>query len=179
MSQPTIQPSKSEHWNTPPEVVERVRLFAGGQIALDPCSNEFSNVGAKVALTKEQDGLNAYWHELTEPGDLIFINPPYDKETIEEVAKRSLAIARLFYRDVLLLVPTKSDQDWFQNETLVRARAVCFIKGRVKFWDKGKVCKGGAAFPCCLIWFGSANSTRSDDNFSEAFSSLGRCLKLR
>lgn len=174
---PAIQRSASEHWNTPPSIVERVKLFGGGRIALDPCSNGFSQVGADVEFTKEQDGLWGNWYDPVPDGGLVFVNPPYDMETISFVAKKARNLSSYLDRDSILLVPCKTDQEWFQDTVLKCARAICFIKGRVKFWSNGAPVKGGATFACCLIWFGPA--TRGFDSFFDAFSVLGTCIKLR
>lgn len=171
-----IQPSKSEHWNTPPSVIEKVKIFGGGKIDLDPCSNGFSQVRAEVELTKEQKGLTCNWENHATRGGLIFVNPPYDMKTLQQAVYSCSSYGGLGWH-CILLVPCKTDQTWFQGPVLRRARAICFIKGRVKFLENGKPRKGGAPMACCLIWFGP--ETRGFNGFLEAFSDLGTCLKLR
>lgn len=68
----------SQHWGTPEKYIQAVKRVFGGAVDLDPCSNEYSLVEAKVeyALPKH-DGLKQSWNFPT-----IFVNPPYgiDKE---------------------------------------------------------------------------------------------------
>lgn len=62
--------STTKHWNTPPKIISAVKKFWNGEIALDPCSNEHSLVGAKREYVLPVDGLKEHWAEKT------FVNPP-------------------------------------------------------------------------------------------------------
>ncbi len=168
--------------NTPPEILGVVCEFAEGRIALDPCWNPTSKTNPLIRLTKEDDGLGANWYgilthynegELCDPGNpaLVFINPPYDQETLEKVNEAAGAYAGEVLQ-VITLVPVKSDQDWYQLALSTDASAVCKISGRVRFWADGKQ-QSGAAFPCCLFYYGWRAS-----RFCEVFSQLGACLDL-
>ena len=65
--------TQSQHWGTPEKYVRAVKEVLGGHIALDPCSNEFSIVGAALEYRLPlQDGLKETWNAPT-----IFVNPPY------------------------------------------------------------------------------------------------------
>lgn len=81
--------------NTPPEWVAVVRElasvlsqhgmgpgYAGCPIALDPCSNPWSRVGALVELSLHagDNGLEASWAELSR-GGLTYSNPVYENIT--------------------------------------------------------------------------------------------------
>jgi len=64
--------SLSQNWCTPPKYVNAIREFFGGQIALDPCSNEHSIVGASIEYgLPHSDGLAKPWNAPT-----VFVNPP-------------------------------------------------------------------------------------------------------
>ena len=64
--------SLSQHWCTPPKYVDAIRKFFDGTIALDPCSNRHSIVGATVEYSLPGiDGLAASWNHPT-----VFVNPP-------------------------------------------------------------------------------------------------------
>lgn len=66
----------NKDWGTPPVYVEAVREVFGGEIALDPCSNKWSLVGASVEyLRPANDGLKDSWDYPT-----IYVNPPYGAE---------------------------------------------------------------------------------------------------
>ncbi|MFA6922574.1 MAG: hypothetical protein WC216_12090, partial [Gallionella sp.] len=53
----------SQEWGTPEKYVQAVREFFGGQIDLDPCSNKYSIVQAKVEYKLPiHDGLKVSWN---------------------------------------------------------------------------------------------------------------------
>lgn len=164
--------------NTPPEILEVVREFACGRITLDPCWNEHAQTDPLLSLDKERDGLNADWARVVDrmiehrPSRVVvFVNPPYDIDTLYAVGDHA-ATQGQGWLEVITLVPVKADQDWFQDVIEVKADAICFINGRVRFWADGKQ-QQGAAFPCCLCYYG-----RSAARFCEVFSQLGACVDL-
>lgn len=179
---PAIAASDREDHNTPPEILEVVRDFAGGQIALDPCSNSNSMVDAALSLTKEDDGLSADWYRLVTHLDegiwcdldnpaTVFVNPPYDQEALAKTNEQAGAYAGNVL-SVITLVPVKSDQEWFQLAIESDAQAVCFVSGRVRFYADG-VRQQGAAFESCLFYYGICAQ-----RFCEVFALLGVCLDL-
>lgn len=53
----------SQEWCTPQKYVAAVKIFFGGEIELDPCSNQNSIVHAKVEyMLPEKDGLKENWN---------------------------------------------------------------------------------------------------------------------
>jgi len=65
--------SNVKDWGTPKKYVDAVRECFGGRISLDPCSNRFSIVHAKVEyMLPKHDGLKEPWDFPT-----IYVNPPY------------------------------------------------------------------------------------------------------
>lgn len=178
---PAILPSEFDGWNTPPHIVALVKQFGRGEIALDPCSNERSIVDAWVELGAAEDGLHADWSlqiaAQATPNTLVYVNPPYDQETLAHVAQHSAAQS-LRGCEVIALVPNKSDQAWLA-EALDTAAAVCFVAGRVYFWRDGKRFSSSSAFPLVLFYWG-----RDPERFREIFSQeiegrrFGTCLNL-
>jgi transposase-like protein len=176
-----IMASGRDDHNTPPELLSVIRAFGGDEIALDPCHNANSTVNARHILTKEQDGLNVNWgaylaaqcaESLTER-QLVFINPPYDQETLSRVNDRAQKLAG-DWLEIISLVPVKSDQPWFQAALFGSASAVCFIAGRVRFWADGKQ-QSGAAFESVLFYYGE-RPAEFVDCFGEE---IGVCLNLK
>ena len=54
--------SQSVHWGTPSHYVQAVKRVFDGSIALDPCSNEWSIVGAEEEwMLPDVDGLSEEW----------------------------------------------------------------------------------------------------------------------
>ena len=75
-------PGKRVDWNTPPEVLARVRRL--GPILLDPCSNAGSRVDAAIGLTS--GGPVVPW--AVAPGGVLFINPPYGRGQVMPFAQK-------------------------------------------------------------------------------------------
>lgn len=170
--QPTIQPSGNDSWCTPPELVRVISQF--GDIALDPCSNEFAKTKAALSFTRNDDGLSRDWaHELTQRGiaGLVYVNPPYDSETLEAVAKHCVA-QHAKGLEILSLVPCKLDQEWWQSTVFDSVSGVCFVKGRIKFWEEGRP-KSGAPMPCAFLYWGARGEA-----FQSHFSLVGRVFLL-
>jgi ParB-like chromosome segregation protein Spo0J len=172
---PAIAASGFDGWNTPPHIIALVKSFGLDGISLDPCSNEHSQVGARIELYKDGNGLNQNWvgllHTIDRDGGLIFVNPPYDFETLAQVNNHCTQQAGMG-AEIIALVPAKVDQSWFQDGAFEDASALCFIKGRVPFWKDGAPAQG-SAFACLLIYWGKDSAA-----FVEMFSALGACLDL-
>ena len=65
--------SQSQSWGTPHKYVVAIKKFFGGNIALDPCSNQHSIVRAQTEfMLPDHDGLREEWNYST-----IYVNPPY------------------------------------------------------------------------------------------------------
>lgn len=59
-------------WGTPEKYVDAVKEFFGGEIDLDPCSNCYSIVKARVEyILPKNDGLKDNWNFRR-----IYVNPP-------------------------------------------------------------------------------------------------------
>ena len=97
--------SKSQTWGTPQKYVNAVKQMFGGNIALDPCSNEYSIVQAETEIRLPKDGLKEDWNCKT-----VYVNPPYgaDRErgtTIKHWLAKC-ALTRMNYdNEILALVP--------------------------------------------------------------------------
>ena len=172
--QPTIQPSGHDSWCTSPEHVELIHRFAGGPIALDPCSNPHATTTPLLKFYKEHDGLSKDWAQELEARrlrGLVYVNPPYDTDTLEKVATHCVT-QHSKGLEILSLVPCKMDQEWWQSTVFETASAICFVKGRIKFWEEGAP-KAGAPMPCAFVYWGPRA-----DFFEVVFSAVGRVLSL-
>jgi hypothetical protein len=79
----------SQDWGTPEKYVQAIREFFGGQVDLDPCSNKYSIVGARVEyVLPRNDGLKDSWNS-----ERIYVNPPYGLDR-----KRGTGIKNWLYR---------------------------------------------------------------------------------
>lgn len=169
----------SQTWNTPIEVIERLRAFDPRGVALDPCSNDTSLVGPheEWRIERGEDGLARPWPDL----GLVFVNPPYDEL---EVWARKMAAEAARHVEVLALIPARPDTCAFQRHILPTCTALFFWRGRMRYGsglasssqaplfsgERVKLEHGEnvAPFPSCLPYWG-----RRSRAFLRAFEPTG------
>jgi ParB family chromosome partitioning protein len=116
-------------WYTPPEYIAAALAVMGG-IDLDPASTAIANdiVGAALYYTEDDDGLTRPWE------GRLWLNPPYAQPACDRFVAR---LAREWdggtIKAACALVNNATETGWFQ-QAAGRASAVCFPRGRVKFW---------------------------------------------
>ncbi|MGD0898855.1 MAG: DNA N-6-adenine-methyltransferase [Thermoguttaceae bacterium] len=166
----------SQEWGTPEKYVNAVRDFFGGHIALDPCSNEYSIVCAKMEYRlPEHDGLRETWDF-----PAIYVNPPYgiDKERGTSIKKwlcRCAAAHEEHKSEILALVPVATNTGHWKKFVFGKATGVCFLYDtRLKFLVNGQNGGKGAPMSCAMIYWG-----KGFDRFLAAFSKFGAVVDLR
>lgn len=155
--------NQTNEWYTPKDIIDRVRVFFGGTITLDPASCEHANtiIQAERIYTIHDNGLSHDWY-----GN-VWCNPPYGDETAKFVAK---AIAeRDNYQHCLLLLKAATDTTWFRP---LFAYPMCFVYGRVHFYTAADV-YSPATFPSVVVYIGH-DKTR----FHHVFSSIGAIMEV-
>lgn len=140
---PALYSSARDSWNTPPEVLDRLRAWA--PIGLDPCSNASSIVHAATEwrLERGEDGLSLPWADR----GLVFVNPPYGRALGPWLAKCTSEGVRGV--EVVALVTGRPDTRWFQAAARSCA-ALHFWAGRLTFLGAPHP----APFPSCLFYWG-------------------------
>lgn len=148
--------SKSQTWGTPEKYVNAVKKVFGGNINLDPCSNEYSIVQAEVEYQlPKTDGLKASWHYKT-----IYVNPPYgaDRErgtTIKNWLAKCALSRNEYQNEILALVPVATNTGHWKQSIFGQADGICFLYDtRLKFLENGKDVGKGAPMACAMIYWG-------------------------
>ena len=148
--------SKTDCWNTPPEVVNEVLEFFDGIIHLDPCSNSHThpNIPALNRYTEADDGLAHQWDYPT-----VFMNHPYSdsKHWIPYAVNQY----RLYSNEMLLLIKMDVSTKWWTHLTEFPFLA---YNRRLKFGNG----KGAAPFQSAMVYLGS-----NVDRFSTMFGGNG------
>lgn len=160
-----ILSSDNMGWVTPSKIINSL-----GPIALDPCTWPDNPVGALTFYTIKDNGLVLPWSPL----GLNYVNPPYGRHQILWVKK---AIAE-YLRDCesILLIPSRTDTKLWSDWIFPTAKAVCFVKGRIKFVDPAtrKQTKNPSTFPSALVYYG-----KDVESFKSKISHLGSIVILR
>jgi hypothetical protein len=167
--------SDKKDWGTPHKYVDAVKRMFGGEIALDPCSNKHSIVGAQTEYRPPfVDGLKASWDFPT-----IYVNPPYgnDKQYGTKIKDWLAKCARAnesHGSEVLALVPVATNTSHWKLHVFTRAVAVCFLYDtRLRFLEDGKDTGKGAPMSCAMVYWGSKLP-----RFHETFISHGAVVDI-
>lgn len=160
--------SGDNEWYTPKEYIDAAKDVLG-VFDLDPASNPAANdvVGAVQFFTAEDDGLKHSW------GGKVWMNPPYASSLIGQFAEKLASHAEAGHvTEAVVLVNNATETAWFSRLSQV-ATALCFPRGRVKFWAPGKA----PATPLqgqALLYIGGNQA-----KFIERFASFGIVAEVR
>jgi ParB family chromosome partitioning protein len=156
------QRTGNAEWYTPAAYIKAAVAVMGG-IDLDPASSEMANtvVGAATFYTKADNPLCQEWT------GRVWMNPPYATAAIEHFCTKLV----MHYRagdvtEACVMVNNATETKWFQ-EIGTLAPAICFPKGRVRFWQPGGS-RGAPLQGQAIIYLGP-----SRPEFAEAFRSFG------
>ena len=138
--------------------MEAAKIFFGGRVSLDPCSNEQSIVGAQTEWSlPEIDGLRGEWDF-----PAIFVNPPYGRDSqrgtsiYDWLAKCAGAKCR-YGAEVLALVPVATNTRHWKDHVFGAAAAVAFLYDtRLRFHIGGRPAPKGSPRACAMVYWGGA-----------------------
>lgn len=142
--------SGDSEWYSPVEYLESARQVMGS-IDVDPASSDKANelVKAGKYYTVENDGRDKDWC-----GN-VWMNPPYSQPLIKTF---SAALVNKYNQGEIsqacVLVNNATETEHYQNMLNI-CKAVCFIKGRVKFIDTEGNASGAPLQGQTILYFGS------------------------
>lgn len=166
----------SQHWCTPPKYVNAIHQFFYSTVALDPCSNNNSIVGAEVEYSlPDTDGLVASWNYPS-----VFVNPPYgsDRErgtTIRDWLRKCAEAHSEHNAEVLALVPVAANTQHWKRYVWKSATAIAFLYDtRLRFLVEGRDDGKGAPMACAMVYWGNQY-----ERFEEIFLKFGAVVDVR
>lgn len=130
--------SKTNDWSTPQDFYDELNNEFG--FTLDPCADEYNHKCDKY-FTEGDDGLLQDWG-----GEIVFCNPPYGKAIKDWVRKAYIEGCKP-NTTVVMLIPARTDTQYFHDYIYHEAKEIRFIKGRLKFGDS----KNAAPFPSMVV----------------------------
>lgn len=137
--------SKKQTWETPLDLFNLLNTVF--HFNIDLCALEDTNK-CNLYYNPYINSLSLNWCSLT-----YWMNPPYGREQIEWIRKAS-EDSYLYSSTIVCLIPARPDTKVWQEVIFSKAKAICFIKGRLKFGGS----KDAAPFPSALIVFGNINN---------------------
>lgn len=133
-----IPPAKLDSWCTPQYLFDSLnREF---HFELDACATA-ENAKCKKYFSVQEDSLMQPWARST------FCNPPYGKPISKFVYKASQEAKS--GKIVVMLLPARTDTEWFHRYCLNPRVELRFLKGRMHFNDG----KGRSPFPSMVVIF--------------------------
>ena len=109
----------------PAKILEAVRLYCGGYIALDPATTGDNPTKSRTFFTPDMDGLHRSWKGFGP----IFVNPPRAGRLRDWTTKILHEING--GAEILALLPISEIKQVYYQEVARRAQAVCWIQRRV------------------------------------------------
>lgn len=140
MSKDALFTSKRPDWRTPRALFEQIDKEVGG-FTLDVASSH-DNALCKAHYTKEENGLVQPWAP-----HVCWCNPPYGRGVGRWMEKAWLESRE--GATVVVLVPARTDTQWFHGHVLGKATEIRFLKGRLRFDDGPHP----APFPSMLAFY--------------------------
>lgn len=141
----TAHSSKSNEWGTPDSIYRPLDQEFG--FSLDPCARNAEEAKCQRFYTPAEDGLLQPWGE-----EIVFCNPPYGREIGRWVQKAYLAAHD--GATVVMLIPARTDTNYWHDYVIGAGAEVRFCKGRISFVnnDTGQV-EDPAPFPSAVVVF--------------------------
>ena len=151
--------NRTDRWNTPQEIVDKVVEYFGGPVELDPCSNDVDNpnVPCLSCFTEADDGLAFQWNAKS-----VFMNHPYsDSKSWIPYARQQFDEGNV--QELIMLIKLDISTRWYRS---IADRPWIAVNKRLRFGDG----KGAAPFQSALFYLGPDPA-----RFFQVFGDLGSC----
>ncbi len=119
-----VRGKRSDEWETPPWLFRA--LDTEFRFDLDPCAMPQNAKCAKF-FSPSENGLDQSWD-----GHTVFVNPPYSN--IKPWVNKALCNDGT----VVLLLPVRTDNDWFHELRQTHWAQFRFFRNRIRFLEDGK-----------------------------------------
>jgi len=165
----TDKTCKETVWLTPERILTHVREYFEGPIPLDPATESNNPTQAITFYTLTDNGLAKPWNKG------VFVNPPYGKGIKDWCEKIHIEAYKKPKRPIIALLPCGSGRPgtiYWQKYILDKhLKAICFVKGRIKFLKSDKTIAGSNTYPSQIMGFNVKT-----EKFTKSFESLGKLL---
>lgn len=120
----------NQAYATPPNFIRACETHFGRRVVWDLAANA-ANTKAERFYDEEMNSLVQPWHEISAPGGMLWLNPPFDD--IGPWAKKcSVEATWGGCPPIVMLTPASVGSNWFRDYVHKKARVV-FLNGRIKF----------------------------------------------
>lgn len=141
--------SRKQNWATPKDFFDKLDSIF--KFKLDPCASD-ETAKCETYMTKEIDGLKQDWSRFGN----AFVNPPFGRELPKWMCKCMEESSKGI--TVVMLIPARTDTQYWHDMAFAHASCICFIRGRLTFeLPESKTPKEewvAAPFPNALVVFG-------------------------
>ena len=136
--------TNKQHKSTPQKLYEWAdRRY--GPFDVDVAAEAW-NTKCAIFYNKAQDGLESTWI------GRVWCNPPWDN--IEPWVRKAIKSVKLdrTAEIVVMLLPTRTGQNWFTNLAQPHASTIHYVRGRIRFDPPPGYEKGSGGFEDCALF---------------------------
>lgn len=140
----TALTSNRGDWRTPKDLFDNLnREF---HFELDAAANDENHL-CPMYFTQD---ISAFINDWSEP--TVFCNPPYSRD-IGQWIKRAWQQSRIHGNTIVLLIPSRTDTNWWHEFVMNYADEIRLIKGRLKFTHPNEPESQSSTFPSAIVVF--------------------------
>jgi len=117
----------SDNWETPQSFVDHIQDIFELKFDMDACAS-FDSKKVEFYYSEDTNSLIQCWH------GSVWCNPPYSKPLKSKFVYKAIKECEdQNVREVVMLIPARTDTKLFHDVIMKNARSIYFIKGRINF----------------------------------------------